>query len=116
MIGKSTPCFAVLARLGMRGLAIAAVMTLASNALVAQDRLRIGKAGREAFSFVPADIGDQLGIFKKHGLAVEISSFAGEARLQQAMAADGIDISLASGVGMAFIVKGSPVMAVAAFA
>jgi hypothetical protein len=28
--------------------------------------LRIGKAGRDAFSFVPADIGVQTGIFKKH--------------------------------------------------
>lgn len=83
---------------------------------MAQDRLRVGKAGREAFSFVPVDIGDRLGFFKKRNLTLEISSFSGEARLQQAMAADGIDMSLASGVGMAFIVKGSPAKAVAAFA
>ena len=89
---------------------------LFSTARPAQETLRVGKAGREAFSFVPVDIGDRLGFFKKHNLAVQISSFAGEARLQQAMAADSIDISLASGVGMAFIVKGSPVKAVAAFA
>ena len=105
-----------LARMAMVCVALAGVLGVAASDAEAQDKLRVGKAGREAFSFVPVDIGDQLGIFKKHGVAVEISSFSGEARLQQAMAADGIDISLASGVGMAFIVKGSPAKAVAAFA
>lgn len=96
--------------------AMLSIATLAPTLAAAQDTLRVGKAGREAFSFVPVDIGDRQGFFKKRNLKVEISSFSGEARLQQAMAADGIDISLASGVGMAFIVKGSPAKAVAAFA
>ena len=78
--------------------------------------LRIGKAGRDAFSFAPADIGARTGIFKKHGLDLEISSFGGDARVQQAMAADGIDIGLGSGPGLAFIVKGSPVKGIAAMA
>jgi ABC-type nitrate/sulfonate/bicarbonate transport system substrate-binding protein len=56
------------------------------------------------------------GIFKQHGLNVEISNFGGDARLQQAMAADGVDISLGSGPGLAFIVKGSPVKGIAAMA
>src|SRR5262245_61704824 len=78
--------------------------------------LRVGKAGREAFSFVPADIGVRTGIFAKHGLDLEISSFGGDARLQQAMAADGIDVALGSGPGLAFIVKGSPAKGIAAMA
>lgn len=99
------------------GLAVVILTGVACNsAALAQEMLRVGKAGREAFSFVPVDIADREGFFKKRNLTVEISSFSGEARLQQAMAADGIDISLASGVGMAFIVKGSPAKAVAAFA
>ena len=91
-------------------------LLLGSSAALAQDRVRVGKAGREAFSFVPVDIGDRMGFFKKRNIDVEISSFAGDARLQQAMAADAIDISLGSGPGMAFIVKGAPVKAIAAFA
>src|SRR5262249_39107865 len=75
--------------------------------------LRVGKAAREAFSFVPVDVGLQIGIFKKHGLDLEISSFGGGARIQQAMAADSIDFALGSGPGLAFIVKGSPVKGVA---
>lgn len=82
----------------------------------AEDLIRVGKAGREAFSFVPVDIGDRMGFFKKRNLKVEISNFAGDARLQQAMAADALDMSLGSGPGMAFVVKGAPVKAVAAFA
>ena len=80
------------------------------------ETLRVGKAGREAFSFVPADIAARTGIFKKHGIDIEISSFGGDARIQQAMAADGIDIGLGSGPGLAFIVKGSPVKGIAAMA
>ena len=88
----------------------------AAPSIGAAETLRVGKAGREAFSFVPADVGAQTGIFKKHGLDLEISSFGGEAKLQQAMAADGIDIALGSGPALAFIVKGSPVKGIAAMA
>jgi NitT/TauT family transport system substrate-binding protein len=84
--------------------------------IAAAETLRVGKAGREAFSFVPADIGARTGIFKKHGIEVEISSFGGDARVQQAMAADGIDIGLGSGPGLAFIAKGAPVKGIAAMA
>jgi ABC-type nitrate/sulfonate/bicarbonate transport system substrate-binding protein len=94
---------------------IAALLALLAQAACAET-LRVGKAGREAFSFVPLDIGVRSGIFKQHGLDVEISNFGGDARLQQAMAADGVDISLGSGPGLAFIVKGSPVKGIAAMA
>ena len=82
----------------------------------AAETLRVGKAGREAFTFVPADVGQRTGIFRKHGVEIEISNFGGDARLQQAMAADGIDVALGSGPGLAFIVKGSPVKGIAAMA
>ncbi|MEA2996334.1 MAG: NitT/TauT family transport system substrate-binding protein [Alphaproteobacteria bacterium] len=96
-------------------LGLAALLALSAHAASAET-LRVGKAGREAFSFVPLDIGVRSGIFKQHGLDVEISNFGGDARLQQAMAADGVDISLGSGPGLAFIVKGSPVKGIAAMA
>ena len=92
----------------------AALILIFTTASTAAETLRVGKAGREAFSFVPADVGQRTGIFKKHGLDIEISSFGGDARIQQAMAADGIDVALGSGPGLAFIVKGSPVKGIAA--
>jgi ABC-type nitrate/sulfonate/bicarbonate transport system substrate-binding protein len=82
----------------------------------AAELLRIGKAGAEAFSFVPVDVGHQMGIFKKHGLDLTISAFGGDAKLQQAMAADGIDIGLGGGPGLAFVAKGAPIKGVAAMA
>ena len=56
------------------------------------------------------------GIFAKHGLEIESIAFAGDARMQQAMASDSIDIALGSGPAMAFIAKGAPIKAVAAMA
>jgi NitT/TauT family transport system substrate-binding protein len=103
-------------RLGVILLASAAFSLGAIALPNAAETLRVGKAGREAFSFVPADVGQRSGIFKKHGVEIEISNFGGDARLQQAMAADGIDVALGSGPGLAFIVKGSPVKGVAAMA
>lgn len=82
----------------------------------AAEPLRVGKAGREAFSFAPVDIGARKGIFKQYGLDLEIASFGGDARIQQAMAADGIDIALGSGPGLAFLVKGVPAKGIAAMA
>jgi ABC-type nitrate/sulfonate/bicarbonate transport system substrate-binding protein len=70
----------------------------------------------EAFSFVPLDVGMRTGIFKKYGIDIESSAFSGGARLQQALAADAIDLGLGSGPEMSSIEKGSPVKAVAAMA
>jgi len=96
-------------------IAVAAIGLSASIAS-ANELLRVGNAGRESFSFTPANIGQATGIFAKHGLDLEIAGFGGDAKLQQAMAADAVDIGLGSGPGLAFIVKGAPVKAIAAMA
>jgi NitT/TauT family transport system substrate-binding protein len=83
------------------------------SAALSQETLRAGKAVPESIAFIPLDVGMQSGIFKKHGLNVEITAFGGGARLQQAMAADSIDVGLGSGPEMAYIEKGAPVKAVA---
>jgi NitT/TauT family transport system substrate-binding protein len=96
--------------------AIAAFILTAASPAAALDTLRVGKAVPEAFSFVPLDVGIKQGLFRKYGIDVQSIAFGGDAKLQQAMAADGVDIGLGSGPGMAFIAKGSPVKAVAALA
>src|SRR5258708_8669222 len=73
--------------------------------------LRVGKAVPEAFSFTPLDIGIRKGFFGKNGVEVEASAFTGDAKLQQAMTANSIDIGIGSGPGIAFIVKPSPAKA-----
>src|SRR6267154_806988 len=109
----------------MRLSAIRACMALASIALAslafgqnaaAQVKLRVGKAQAQTFAFVPADVGIEAGIFKKHGLDVEISNFGGDAPLLQALTADAIDIALGGGPTLAFVAKGTPMLGVAALA
>jgi len=95
---------------------IAAGMAGISATARADDMLRVGKSVPEPFSFTPLDIGMQKGFFKKHGLDIQETAFGGDAKLQQAMAADSIDVGIGSGPAMAFIAKGSPVKAIAAMA
>jgi ABC-type nitrate/sulfonate/bicarbonate transport system substrate-binding protein len=94
---------------------IFAPATLAGHACAA-DKVRVGKSVAIAWTFTPLDIGKEMGIWAKHGIDLDISSFGGDAKLQQAMAADGVDFGLGSGPGMGFAVKGVPAKAVAAFA
>ena len=86
------------------------------SATAADAKLRVGKAIALPFDFVPLDVGIQKGFFKKHGLDVEGTSFAGSAKLQQALAADAIDIGLGSGPELAFVAKGNSDLGIAAFA
>jgi ABC-type nitrate/sulfonate/bicarbonate transport system substrate-binding protein len=96
---------------------LAMLLLIASpNLGAAAELLRVGKSVPEAFSFVPLDVGIKVGLFRKYGVEIEASSLAGGARLQQALAADSIDIGLGSGPEMSAIQKGSPVKAVAAMA
>jgi NitT/TauT family transport system substrate-binding protein len=102
-------------RRGMLAIA-ATLMALAATGADAQTKLRIGKAQPQAFAFVPADVGVEAGIFKKHGLDLEISGFGGDARMLQALSADAVDIALGGGPAIANIVKGTPMLGVAAMA
>jgi NitT/TauT family transport system substrate-binding protein len=88
----------------------------AANAANAADKVRAAKSVSVAWAFIPLEVGVEQGIFAKYGLDVEISALTGDAKLQQALASDSVDFGLGSGPSMAFAVKGSPVVAVAAFA
>jgi ABC-type nitrate/sulfonate/bicarbonate transport system substrate-binding protein len=95
---------------------LALCVTLAATQAAVAEKLRVGKAQADSFSFVPVDIGIDLGFFKKYGVDVESSGFAGDAKLQQAIAADAIDIAIGSGPALAFVAKGNPELGVAAMA
>ena len=80
------------------------------------DTVRVGKAVPFAWTFTPIDVGIEAGIFARQGLALEVTGFAGDARLQQGLVSGSIDFGLGSGPGMGFLAKGSPAKAVAAMA
>jgi NitT/TauT family transport system substrate-binding protein len=95
---------------------LATLAALAAPGSALAQKLRVGKAVGGAFPFVFVDIGARNGIFKKHGLDLEISAFGGGPRLVQAMTSDSIDIGLNAGMDLVLTVKGAPVRAVAAIA
>lgn len=97
-------------------LAIVSLMLFGLGAARANQLVRVGKAQDIAWTFLPVDVGVAEGLFAKQGLDVEISSLGGDAKVQQALAAGGIEFGLGSGPGMAFAAKGAPAIAVAAFA
>ena len=98
-------------------LAALAMLAALCGILPAQaETIRVGKAVPEAFSFVPLDIGMRQGFFKKRGLDVESIAFAGDAKMQQAAAAGGIEFLLGSGPALGYIAKGAPVKGIAAMA
>jgi NitT/TauT family transport system substrate-binding protein len=97
----------------LRWAVVLLAVSLGSQANAAE-KLRVGKAVPFAWTFTPLDVGMQMGIFAKHGLEIEASAFGGDARLQQALTADSLDIGVGSGPGMAFMAKGVPAKAVAA--
>ena len=82
----------------------------------AADKLHVGKAINVLWVYSVLDIGVEQGIFAKYGLDVEISVLPGEAKFQQALIAKSIDIGLNGGTSMPVSLRGSPAIAVAAYA
>jgi NitT/TauT family transport system substrate-binding protein len=95
---------------------VALVLALVATPALAADTLRVAKAQAYAYAFLPLDIGIELGVFAKRGLAIEASQLDGSGKMHQAMAAGSIDIALGAGSDMAFIAKGADEKAVAALA
>jgi NitT/TauT family transport system substrate-binding protein len=93
-----------------------ALLLATSGPTFAADKLRAGKAVQVSFPMSVLELGVDRGFFAKNGIELEITSFTGDAKMQQAFAADSIDIGLGSGPAMAFEIKGAPTVAIAAFA
>lgn len=102
-------------RFVFRGLLCGVALLLVAPAGAAE-KLRVGKAVPFAWTFTPLDVGMQTGIFAKHGLEIEASAFGGDARMQQGLTSDSIDVGIGSGPGMAFMAKGVPAKGVFAMA
>jgi NitT/TauT family transport system substrate-binding protein len=96
--------------------AAAAVLTLCGPSAQAADKVVAAKSADVAWTFVVLDVGQQQGIFAKYGIDVDITALGGDAKVQQALAASSVQFGLGSGPSMAFVAKGAPVFAVAAFA
>jgi len=79
----------------------------------APDEIRVGRAVNTAFAFAALEVGVDAHIWDKVGLKLDISSFKGDAQVQQAMTAGQIDFGLGGGPAMGYHAKGVPGIAVA---
>jgi len=91
---------------------IAAFLGIVALPAVAETTLTVGKASPTSDALLPVNVGDKLGIFKKHGLDLKIIDFGGGSKMAQALAAGSIDIGDGAGTEMAFVAKGAPMIAV----
>src|SRR5258708_12472756 len=108
-------------RLGCKGALlwlalVVGIVSLHTTDARAKTKVRLGKAQAQNFAFLAADVGLAAGIFRRHGIDLEIANFGGDARLVQAMSADAIDVAFGGGPTIAFEVKGAPMLAIAALA
>jgi len=94
---------------------LAALLATGGTALAA-DKIRVGKAVQVSFPMSVLELGVGRGFFAKNNIELEITSFTGDAKLQQAFASNSIDVGTGSGPAMAFEIKGAPTIAIAAFA
>ncbi|HXQ50678.1 MAG TPA: ABC transporter substrate-binding protein [Stellaceae bacterium] len=105
-----------MARIAAASLAAFLTLALGGGHAAADATLRVGKAIAGPFDFTPLDVGVAKGFYGQRGLTIEEFNFAGSAKLQQALAANAVDIGLGSGPELAFVAKGNTDLGVAAFA
>jgi ABC-type nitrate/sulfonate/bicarbonate transport system substrate-binding protein len=92
----------------------AAVLVFSTGVACALDTIRFGKAVPNSFAFGAAEVGIEAKIFGEEGIDLVVTAFRGDAQLQQALTAGGVDVGVGSGPAMGFRVKGATDIAVAA--
>src|SRR5918993_5265705 len=100
----------------MRGLAAAALCLALQSAALANDMLKVAVGQRGSWETGISDLGQQGGIFKKHGLELQIVYTQGSGETQQAVISGGVDIGIAVGTfgALGAYSKGAPIRAIGA--
>ena len=87
-----------------------------ASAANAQDNLKVAVGQRGNWATSVAEVGQRAGIFKKHGLTLELLYTQGSGETQQAVIADSVDVGIAAGTmgAMSAFAKGAPVRIISA--
>ncbi len=105
-------------RLFRGALAALAVITAGTNfaPAVAQDMLKVAAGQRGNWDTSICEVGQRAGIFKKHGIALEILYTQGGGETQQAVLSGSVDIGVAPGIMgvLSAFSKGAPVRIIGA--
>src|ERR1700704_5258413 len=99
----------------MRQWLMAAMLTLASASALAADTLKLAIGQRGNWENAAPELGQKVGIFKKHGLVLELLYTQGAGETLQAVIPGSVDIGVGVGTAGALgaFAKGAPVRAIA---
>ena len=100
----------------VKTIACAIALTLFGGAASAQDTVRLAIGQRGNWDTSVSEIGQRAGIFKKHGLVLEIVYTQGAGETQQAVISGSVDLGIAAGVMgvLSAYSKGAPVRIISA--
>jgi ABC-type nitrate/sulfonate/bicarbonate transport system substrate-binding protein len=104
------------ARRTLLAAAVAAAAALLPQMASAQDSLKLAVGQRGNWASSVAEVGQRAGIFKKHGLTLDLLYTQGSGETQQAVIAESVDVGVAAGTmgAMSAFAKGAPVRIIAA--
>jgi len=96
-------------------MALAALTIVLAHAAQAQDALKLAVGQRGNWENAMPELGQKAGIFKKHGIELEILYTQGGGETQQAVISGSVDIGIGVGTGgaMGAFAKGAPIRAFA---
>src|SRR6188768_756388 len=97
--------------------ALAALALLGATGVAsAQDTVKLAVGQRGNWDTSVSEIGQRAGIFKKHGLVLEMVYTQGAGETQQAVISGSVDLGIAAGVMgvMSAFSKGAPVRVISA--
>jgi NitT/TauT family transport system substrate-binding protein len=99
-----------------RTIACAIALTLLGSAASAQDTLKLAIGQRGNWDTSVSEIGQRAGIFKKHGLTLELLYTQGGGETQQAVISGSVEIGVAAGIMgvLSAYSKGAPVRIIGA--
>jgi NitT/TauT family transport system substrate-binding protein len=97
-------------------LAVGVGLAVTSTAALAQDKLKLAVGQRGLWDTSISEVGQRAGIFKKHGLELEILYTQGAGETQQAVISGSVDIGVAAGIMgvLSAYSKGAPVRIISA--
>src|SRR3954470_16576459 len=93
-----------------------ATLTLMATAAFADDTVKLAIGQRGNWDTSISEVGQRVGIFKKHGLVLEIVYTQGAGETQQAVIAGSVNLGIAAGVMgvLSAYSKGAPVRIISA--
>jgi NitT/TauT family transport system substrate-binding protein len=106
-----------MSKIGQIGGALAAlVLGLALGTACAQDTIKIAAGQRGNWDTSISEVGQRAGIFKKHGLVLEILWTQGAGETQQAVVSGSADLGVAGGImgALSLYSKGAPIRIISA--